>query len=432
MNNSCVRPQWAILFSLLTFILQSAFAVDGTAVSTLCKHGSYPGSTVLNASWWGKIVRYDIANSKAGTETVIYDGMGRYPTLCQDGKKVAFFRNGSADGNGETLCDGYGNCGWVSVMNIDGSGLKDLVALQDAGNRNANSMDWPVGDWIYYQKDGSKEIWRVNVSDASQNEKVCTYENDFRVWALNGNAQFAITQMSATAEANIPHYFPPKTGLVWIRRNHPSGCNPAMSPSGMYLTHFLGTTHTTANFRRYAPEQDTCYDEGAISNDEMSKWAGTNVGRGMDWPRWSCNSDKWVCFKIGWSCDGILGRFSDAGSNVTLVNWVDKQAIKLSDNKLVCNKGSLKQRSDAGDFWVEGPQGKYEAITGEWVNYGQAVSAEKNHNLKAKIRLRTMNAAAIYYDCAGRRINKSAVNLNNGVIIHRSVSDRAAIELMHK
>jgi hypothetical protein len=107
----------------------------------------------------------------------------------------------------------------------------------------------------------------------------------------------------------------------------------------------------------------------------------------------------------------------------------------LSHNKLVCDKGAIKYRNDAGDFWVQGPEGKYEAITGQWVDYGQAVSVGRNsssHKLEAGNCSRASLSKTVYYDCAGRRINKSAVNLNNGVIIRRSVSARAAIELMYK
>ncbi len=152
----------------------SAGAVDGIAVSAAFRQTKplnkelTPGRQIASSGRQGnnigpgKIVRADIRGSAvAGMDTIYKETFARYPLLSFDGAQVAFFKYQAKLENGELV--GADLPAMVSVMNSDGSNVRDIITLgTDYGNHC--SIDWPVGDWIYYQKLGTWSIWSVGMS----------------------------------------------------------------------------------------------------------------------------------------------------------------------------------------------------------------------------------------------------------------------------
>jgi hypothetical protein len=100
---------------------------------------------------------------------------------------------------------------------------------------------------------------------------------------------------------------------------------------------------------------------------EVKQWTGQDPGRGGELIRWSANSDKWFLQQVGWYGHAMEVAW---GSNQLLLNWSDGEAIITSanprNNKEDIN--SIFYCNTAGDFWVQGPEGKLETAEGQWAD----------------------------------------------------------------
>jgi hypothetical protein len=133
------------------------------------------------------------------------------------------------------------------------------------------------------------------------------------------------------------------------------------------VCNFSDAGHVQVHISLWKPNSYTVEKVGYWHNNDMSTWAGVDIGKGMDWPRWSANSDKWICLQVGRACPtdkGLGGRFCGCGSNQVLFNWKDKQAIMTTNNP----PGGAW--TGAGDLWIKPPNGvtdAYQNADGNWV-----------------------------------------------------------------
>jgi len=173
----------AFMALLVICALQSpGFAANGFSVSVTARTGANAPeyNYGANSGYWGPIVRFDFQANKVTGQQTIYSGMAQYPSINVEGTKVAFYRHNASMQNGK-LVGSIQDSGWISVMNIDGSGLTNLVRVDKSYKPNNSDAaipvnDWPAGDWIYYERPNkTAEIWRVNVNDPSLNEFVVRY-----------------------------------------------------------------------------------------------------------------------------------------------------------------------------------------------------------------------------------------------------------------
>jgi hypothetical protein len=266
------------------------------------------------------------------------------------------------------------------VINADGTGLKNLVQVDKpcvADGKYENNegncvLDWPCGQWIYYEKPTkTTEIWRINVDDPSRNEKVCTYGVNLRRWDLSWDAKWSAYQ-SPQAGYNGPCRFPAltnKTGLT--------ACNASISCSGTFVGHYFGGNHTLMCVTKFDPatgqrssENNSnlgAYNEHTV--EQIETWISDSLftgGRGgADVIRWSVNSDKWALRQIGW-CGQAADL--DMGSNSVAVNWKEKQAINISHTPpppdcrwpYEWETKHHSESADAGDLWIDfGPGNLY-------------------------------------------------------------------------
>jgi len=330
-----------------------------------------------NGDCWnrGALVRYDISNNAVVSYDTLFKGKAQWPAINLSGTKVAFFKWGST---------GTTNC--VSVVDKGGGAVSDLVTGLSAplvfpapvADIRDPLLDWPAGDWVYYEKPTkSHEIWRVNINDPSRNEKVVTYVKSpkgedsgpiyFYRWSMSVDAKWALIWSAGyTWNCNIWHSFPPPggdplasapcNGAGWAQI---FACNGAISPSGSYACHYTGGAHEQIEVLGW---------DHAMTGADWPYSGGGSITlsiAGAEQLRFSANSDRWIQEQVGWEghADALC-----AGSNQWLINWKDKTTIVASNNP----RGTGKC-SDAGDFWIDGGAanaGKYEDASGSWVAVG--------------------------------------------------------------
>ena len=224
MIRTCIK----ILLGVALLVAES-LAVKGVAVSVAWRYsdlnwGAFnpkcPENNMYNWAERGSIVRFNIDGSSVTCDTIHSrtNGFAMYPALSLDGKRVVFYRYwrlGKSPTSGrDTLLDK--NVFHISVINIDGSGFRDLCVLP-AEPYSENALDWPASDWIYYVRsrtNGARtmDIWRVNVS-SGVNESVCTLAGDgwIRRFSLDLKADRASIQIVpvTTGANNGALCFPP-------------------------------------------------------------------------------------------------------------------------------------------------------------------------------------------------------------------------------
>jgi hypothetical protein len=320
----------------------------------------------------GNLVRNDIVNNAVAAHDTLFKGKAQWPAINFTGTKVAFFRWGSTSTT---------NC--VSVIDKTGGAVTDLVTGLAAplvfpapvADVRDPMLDWPAGDWVYYEKPTkSHEIWRVNVNNPARNEKVVTYVKSpkgedsrpiyFYRWSMSVDAKWALIWSAGyTWNSNIMHCFPPTGGdplacapcggAGWAQIY---ACNGAISPSGTFACHYTGGAH----------EQIEVLGWDHVTTGTTWPYGGggsiTLSIAGAEQLRFSANSDRWIQEQVGWEGHAMA---LCAGSNQWLINWKDKTTIVASDNP----RGTGKC-SDAGDFWIDGGAqnaGKYEDANGSWV-----------------------------------------------------------------
>jgi len=377
---------------LIAFASAASYALDGIAVSTsfYASGAIAPANCPIVLPGWllrpaGVLVKYTVAGSRVNRcDTLVsYDkGMVQFPAMNLEGTKVAFFlinmrctRNAQGTPVYPAAHAGhYGNLfwadtTWLSVADINGGNLTNLVQLEvlntEEGEEYAG-LDWPAGDWVYYEKPTkSHEIWRVNVLD-KRNELVVKFKgddenpNDFyiRRFGLSIDCRYlGIQTLGYTVFEfynNIASCFPPAQGDLTSclpRDGGSNGCNMAISSSGRYFSHYLYSGHQHCYVR---------YWDGTPAGNINATDVGVNTKAGAEHMRYSVNSDRVL---LQWIArNGATGSGGWSCADVYCVNTVSGEYFALSSNP---NGWS----SDAGDFRVAcAPEnvGKYETREGVW------------------------------------------------------------------
>lgn len=327
---------------LVLLTVASSMAVDGISVST---HWSGDNKNLYGG--YGDIVKHVIRDSRVVSNTVLYDGDARYPTINQSGTHVAFIKKS----------------GKVSLIGIDGGAVTDLVDIPDA----TGYLDWPTGSWVWYSKggyshSGSAEVWKVNV-DTRQTQRVITWEKSggslVRQWnwsvsrdgsrmmirCNDGDGNFNRDDYGDIFWIKVPSSTPKDiilgNGSSADRSQNFDGCGVAMNPSGTVGCFFGSKGHGGLDFTNWWQSSRFL----ALSGSQLNSW-GEDMGGSYNRTRWSANSDKWVCVMSGWCCRG------DGGSNQVLYNYIDHEQVAVTHNA-----AKSYQNDDAGDFWVGDPGG---------------------------------------------------------------------------
>jgi hypothetical protein len=357
-----------------------SFAVNGTAVSI-----AWQGDT--RKLWIGKLVRFDIEDNTTVRCDTLSHAMCLYPALSFDGTRVAFFKTGASREGGQLI--GRDEPCSLAVINIDGTAERSLIPV-DFPSVNCQ-IDWPIGERVYYQRpeadnqgNGSGEIWRVDVSNPADNELVYDYTptddgyNYLRRWDISADGRWSSIQMISNADwgGQVPHCFPPppEGPRSCMPEGRTGACNMAMSTTGTYIAKYSGR-HDFIDICHWDHDANTLdillnvtltqRELYGIQHDGVSSWIGVNLGESASGEliRWAVNSEKWVLQQIGW--EGHAKKVA-RGSNQLIVNWKDKEAILTSTNPRGGTDG-VYYCNTTGDFRVEGPAGKVELASGEWV-----------------------------------------------------------------
>jgi len=380
---------------ILVFLLGKSAAINGIGVYVhwwtpfeINDYGvGYPRGTIVKATIQGnKVISHD----------TLFKQVAEYPALSFDGKRIAFFRWGKqvqySNGYYHVVAGTATSPNYLSIMNIDGSNLQNLVQvadpapstyLKDQQWTEGNAvLDWPAGDWIYYEKPTkTSEIWRINVRVPSRNELVCKYvSTDYiRRWDLAIDAKHAgaqVVNMDVGGVLNGGSTFPLINNS--ISQSSPAGaagCNAAVSCGAGFIALYEGGEHTemVVYAWNHSTNRIAAYNRHTIAN--LEQWIPDTLVKpgygGADLIRWSANSEKWVLRQIGWCWQS---DWMDMGTNSVAVNWKDKQAINLSHTKMpmqACGDGPAQTPpsdcAEAGDLWIDfgaGNENKWEDENG--------------------------------------------------------------------
>ena len=431
---SSIRASCAAAFLLLSMLPATAYngkQVNAKAVSVQAYHTEwYSNFSVCgspDAMMDGSIIVYTIGASQVTNKTAIYDrslGLAQYPAFNLAGTKVAFYREGQAAAPGSsngTCVPADGGKSHISVINTDGTGLTDLCELQTLPEGLIFPLDWPAGNWIYFemphttsftnQGNTSLMIWRVNsvtkvaekvcnlTNDGSDSEITCAYIHRMSLnlkgdrMALMCYPKFGCNEGSATvnffSNVNRVYRFPPPggnlTGADVLGR---AGCNISISPSGTQCGSYFAGWH-----------DDLFLNNTNVKIGTLEQWAGEKIGNGAEVIRWAVNSDKWVLQGIGLTNSGHADN-NFLGCNSVVCNWIDHVAINISKNPApfcgawdyeTCGipttlEKSLITNNDPGDMWISDPANnpngdRYEDLQGVWHAVdGTAVSSDRDRN----------------------------------------------------
>jgi hypothetical protein len=383
MNHSGARKAFAVL----ALSALRASAVDGVAVSTQL-------SMLWPTAAGGDIIRYDIANNDVVRVTTLFNGgggdasksrvSGRFPAISFDGKKIAFFRCTTDSGR------------FVAIMNIDGSGIRNLAKIPQYNGYEAEGyLHWARisgTDWIYYMlagdeanTEGNKRLWRVDPANPATSQEVTVFQYTVWQFGMSADASRMVLRCTNTSAGEIFKYIPPGTGAISQSNkiDFGTGCAIALSPSGQWLTYASGGSHITMlidswDLASQSTMQSTDINSWAVNAAnlkthciwyDIASGIDVSLGFGTSCNRWSCNSDKWLCFYMGYpEGDGTAsGRDGFCGSNQVLINWKDHIAVNASRNPRACaapemsagcdkDSGVASYRlNDAGDFFVTAP-----------------------------------------------------------------------------
>ncbi len=362
----------------------------------------------------GKLVRYNFKDTQVlSHDTLTGEWLVGSPTINLEGTKIAMFRypvrllpgGKQVETEPEMKCD-------IVVMSIDGGEQTDLADV--ACDWDGGYLDWPHGDWLYWVDIGHEErtkglkVWKLNVNTKEKVE-VCDYfqvapmdgvnppdeESAFiHRWNLNADANWAMVRRQPYNRpewwgGNYAHCFPPVNNdprapgcgpeYTYDKRdiNGIRGCNPAISPTGNYVSHYDGASHSHFYIKRW----DHTVNElqhmdlgggprgGIHVPDEVRVWAGqpNTPINGGEYQGFAANSDKWHLMQI--SQYGGKAKAVEEGSEQVATNWVDKIALIPANNPDQQPIDNLYYGSTTGDMWIKPPAGKegmVEDVMGEW------------------------------------------------------------------
>jgi len=379
------------------------FAVNGIAVTN-------KATSMNNWGTMGPLLRSYIKNSDVDRQEEIYSDKAHHPTLNHQGTHIAFFRDDGTDVI-------------ISLIGVDGGEITDVVKHPKGNGFNAwGQMSWPVGDWIYYNGGAdatgtcssaeSVNIRKVNINNPNnpilaatvrtpvsktpkspeQNGRIRSFDLD----AFAGRASFQFNLCGGSGIFNAS--FPDELPAISSTGNEVGTCNTAISASGKYWIGITGTGHNAFHLGKTGAEKYHV----TVSCNDMSVWSGGNAGNGLDRNRFSVNSDKWVCTR-----PNHTGRFVKDGCEQVLVNWVDQEAIIVTDNR---TGGTFY--SEAGSFWIEGGEyGKVESIGGTWISASEASPIRPATSPAFKSNVEQQSGM---YSLRGKKILK---NTESGIII---------------
>jgi len=312
------------------------------------------------------------------------------PVINVRGTKIAFFRWEARLANG-VLVDAA-KPRHISVMDIDGLNMRDLVTINAPFVDQRFFLDWAQDNWIYYSRPFTKwpndtcVIYRVRADDSTTRQRVFSYGQNsptfltFFRWDISASGKRSTINLVTTkGYSNTCTDFPPghTPALPTAFGGYYADvccCNIACSPSGSLLGSFIDGGHGSVWWRRWsASDVRVVSQETGVSLATMSSWAGQDVlnggsGGGMALLRWSANSDKWYCVTAAGGC-----RDATCGGNQVLVNHLDKKAIMTTHYPSVpqsFTSSAIVTFANAGDFWVKGPAGtdlKIEDTLGNWI-----------------------------------------------------------------
>ncbi len=406
------KMRLAALVLLTCGMTQLIYGVDGVAVTISYRSVDGPRNMwkdvvperEVSYRTWGKLVKYDIVNNEVVNCDTLSHSVSNIPALNFMGTKVAWFRKNAEVVEGNQLV-GDGKTCYLSVINLDGTGFRDLLEVGCAGK--TPQIDWPYvdgGEWIYYEEvdeahnafHGTGRIFRVNATDPSQHELVNDYlptkheRTFFHRWCMSADGRYAAAFLFDLGDVSnwansLAHCFPPPDGDPTKCTEKPvthRGCNPALSPSGKYLLHLQDAGHEGLFLERWNHQKQEMVSmehwsgpNGSMTHSEMFQWMGdTTRMKAAEWNRSSVNSDKW--FLTEYSINGNKAH-PDQGSNMTLINWVDEVVIQPSNNPVMewgKDDGTVHYCAQSGDFRVTPPAGaeeKIETANGRWIGFDE-------------------------------------------------------------
>jgi hypothetical protein len=435
----------------------NAAQVNAKAVSVQWRHGIGTDWSSMCCECWdgfpqGAIMVYTISNGAVQSNpAAIYTrdkGLATYPAFNLSGTKIAFFRSSKApatSGNGCLTVNGGKS--YVSVINTDGTGLTNLVEIPAAPSGEMLPLDWPAGDWIYYEKpyniqNGDPtgvDIWRVNASSKAAEQvcnlsqgSTCTYWRRFSL-TLKGDKMAGQTMgkyecSGGVGGGNCIWNFPVSgCNLSNGKGECRAACNISISPSGAVVGSYFSGAHTQLELGDNTPGVYSFgWGWGIDLFNQVAAWAGEDVGAGCELIRWAVNSDKWVLQNVGWygHADAIA-----EGSNAVACDWIDKVAFNITKNPKLPSadaNGVMHINSCTGDMWINDPTNnpsgnKYEDLSGVWHTVASTATGNEYSLLAEK------KPAAIAMTPAGLLISidpRSTSNISITDIKGRSIASR--------
>lgn len=438
------------------------YATSGIAVS--CRSDSstlYPGVEkpfcCTDNPRFGKLHRYIIENDSVISDKVLDTNSqfcSRWATLNISGTKCAYFSETiGPNGGGGFMATAY----YVTVIDIDGKNRRNLVDLKSFGGDGTGYMDWPKGDWIYFNIGGigqpkSKEMWRVNEKTGVK-ELIATLPYATWVWNMSANADKIVVvkndDTKPCANGDVLRYNWPVDNTKPCSDasiSYSTGCTAALSPSGSTVFHTTDAGHSYFGFTQWASNSQsitTIGPQGGFAGvGSYNAWAVNcspikvkcaddsfyTVGNGTEENRWSANSDKWVCFNLGWQ---PAGRQMECSANQVLINWQDHKTIMVSFNPRVCVgygagnqsfcptpagfSAQYPRTQEAGDFVVTAPESEINADLRQYV--------KAQHRIHSSV-LPTTNELVMEKASNGRKYRMIFAQMSSYSIDVYSVSGR--------
>jgi hypothetical protein len=324
----------------LFFVVKPSYAVDGILITA-----RYQSDGIVNIqdSMPGKLMRYDIKDSKVSASKVLYAKEG-VTSMCLSpfGDRVAF-----------TKADGM-----IAVMGLDGGPETDLVRFTGTEKPKTfeaiTSLQWPAsegGRWIYYL-DGrggrTNDLRRVNV-ETKADELVIHFNRPV-------SGRFALSMDATPTNGHfvkrtdnlllVIYDLSKGDGDLFSAPRYP-GCGESISPDGSMFT-ANARMHTSVTlvdmsaqprheFRLNQWEGDPVNPEKIVTRDQI-EWAWQHF-------RWSVNSMNWIAATQGKLRPG--STFEVQFADAVLYDWVNQQQINVTRNPA----GTFDR---AGGFWQTG------------------------------------------------------------------------------